>query len=105
MVLRCNRRYNLLKPVTDSVRDFKYYYFYAKPINEATKKEVAELNSEGEVMKSLFPLSWSNEHFDLESTEYAYHPSELTKREAQTVEVLVGSMGGEVYLDYQENSL
>lgn len=64
--LRCNRKQSLFTPVTDSVKDFKYRFFYVRPMNEAAKKEVAELDEKGQVVKRKFPFSWMEEHFNNE---------------------------------------
>lgn len=54
--LRCNRKLSLFTHVTDSVKDFKYQVFYVRPVNNAAKAEVAELNDKGRMIKSKFPL-------------------------------------------------
>lgn len=86
--LRCHRKYSLFPPVTDSVKDFKFNFFYMVSVNKAAKKEIAELNNQGEVVNNQFSLSWCKEHFDLEMVGYSYEVCELSRQEARTLKLL-----------------
>lgn len=57
--------------MTDSVKDFKYRLFYVRPLNDAAKKEVAELDEKVLVGKQKFPLSCSQGHLKYNGSEYA----------------------------------
>lgn len=50
-------------PMTNSVKDFKLQFFYARLVNAAGKREVAELDEKGVAIKSKFLWSWTHTHF------------------------------------------
>lgn len=74
--------------MTDSVKDFKYQFFYVKLVNDAAKKEVAELEEKGSLLKRKFPFSWMQDHFKYHGFEYAWHAKKLVGEDAQTLGML-----------------
>lgn len=81
---------SLFTLVTDSVKDFKYWFFYVRPKIDATKKMVVELDEKGLVVKHKFSLSWTKDHFKYEGFEYACQAKSLVVEEAQTLRMLLG---------------
>lgn len=58
-------------------------------MNEAAKKEVAEFNEQGEVVKYQFSISWTEDHFSYEGSVYACQTKAISENEAWTLDMLV----------------
>lgn len=83
--LHRNKDRSFFEPVPDSLRDFKYSFFFVGPLNDAARKEVARFNERGEVVEHLFPTSWSREHFKFGTKDFSCQESGLSPQEARTV--------------------